>query len=255
MAVTSNMLAQLIEPTLFFSSRPNEKGVTGLLDRAQTLVREVKDEMQAAGEQVHQPSFELGVGKAFVELLATIRQRTWLNDAMRSLEEIPKGTEALHTLAFLERSSVQATQGELADLLGVDRGNFSRNVRRLEEGGFLRSQRAGKKVLYYLTPMASEILDEARPGWKAIHPQTLELLEKDAAAASAVYKMLPSIDALTVREHVEIFQAAKAAAPAGMLQSAGTDLLGMAKMSRMTLKAEVISHRGKMTRVDELRVA
>jgi len=258
MAVTSNILSQLIEPTLFFAARPGEKAVVSLLAKARGLTREVKDAMRAAGEQVHRPSFELGVGSAFVEMLATIKQRTWLNDAIRTLEEIPKGIEALHTVAFLECSSVQATQGELADLIGVDRGNFSRHVRRLEDGGFLRSQRAGKTVLYYLMPMGSEVLNEVRPGWKAIHPQTLKLLDTEAAAASAVLAMMPSLQVLVVQEQAHIFQAAKttkAAIAEFMIQSAGTDLLGIAKMSRRSFDVELSVRQEKKTFVDQLSAA
>ncbi|WEN13785.1 winged helix-turn-helix domain-containing protein [Rhodanobacter sp. AS-Z3] len=135
---------------------------------------------------MHAPSFELGAGTAFVEMLGTMQQRSILGDAIRAATEAPRGTEILHLVGVLSLSTAAATQGGLADRLGIDRGNFNRYVRRLADAGLIQSQRSSRRVDYRPLPLGLEVLNYLRPGWKALDPKTNTLLQFEECIRASV---------------------------------------------------------------------
>lgn len=184
MLFPSHTLARLIEPALQAVSYPRGDRIRPVLSEARSLMRTAKDALRERGGDLDPLSFELGVGTAFVEMLATVEQRSVLGDAVRVAESAQRGLETLHVIGFLSRASVDATQGELADRLRIDRGNFSRLVRSLEDAGLVKSKRTGRKLTYELPPLGVDALSYLRPGWKAIHPQTSHLLDTEDEAVT-----------------------------------------------------------------------
>lgn len=205
MQIQSHNLAILIEPALLALSKPSGELVREVLAEAQALVRQSRAALRQRQAEPDMASFELGVATTFTELLATMEQRSYLDDAMRGVAEVAQGVDVLHVIAFLSRSGIDATQGDLADQLGIDRGNFNRRIRRLEELDLVRSQRRGRKLTYSLSALAYDILTELRPGWRAIHPITRELLESEGAAERAAAGIVMSIHQAIARENVREF--------------------------------------------------
>lgn len=235
MAISSHVVARLIETTLLAVAKPNSEFIRAALGRAQEETRTVRELLRSSGQEVHAPSFELGAGTAFIEVLATMDQRSILGDAIRAAREIQSGVETLHAIAFMARSAQEATQGELADRLGVDRGNFNRRARRLEEAGLVVSQRSGRKVIYALSPLGVDVLNEVRPGWRAIHPETLEVLATEDAARAAASRIAIALQETLAAEQGIVGYRMGAMFGGIGLHDAATDLLGVARIQTRTI--------------------
>lgn len=188
MQLHSDTLAELIEPTLHALRQPTGQRLSPLLVKAKESVVRARAALRNNGP-VHPPSFELGVASAFTQLLSTASQRSVLSDAMAAVTALPKGIETLHQVALINRSAPIATQGDLADRIGMDRGNFNRRIRRLKEDGLVESQRRGQALVYSLTPLGMDVLTEIRPGWRALHPSTLATVHTEEHATELARNM------------------------------------------------------------------
>lgn len=182
MLLRSDILAELIEPTLYALRQPRGELLGPLLLQARDAGLRARQVLQGP-QSLHVPSFELGVATTFTQLLSTAKQRSVLNDALQAVKDISQGVETLHQLALIGRSAAEATQRDLADRIGVDRGNFSRRIRKLESLGLVESERRGQALVYALTPLGSDVLSELRPGWRAINPSTLNPIANEREAA------------------------------------------------------------------------
>mgnify|MGYP003575290268 CR=1 FL=1 len=174
MFFSSQTIARLIEPTLHAVSRPTGEKLRAAHQEASAVVRAIKDNMKSQDLVVHAPSFELGAGSAFLEVLATLQERSVLGDAVRSVGETPRGIEIVHQIALVRTKDQDMGQREIAELLDIDPGNFSRYVRRLEASGVVDVLRSGKQVIYSLSMLGQDVLEQLRPGWKATNPLTNE---------------------------------------------------------------------------------
>lgn len=168
----SETLTELIEPTLFALRSPTGALTSPLVAQARASRLRARAALHDAGRDVDALSFELGVASTFTELLAVTEQRCVLNDALRTVKSIPQGLETLHQIAVINRSGTEANQGELAERIGVDRGNFNRRIRKFVDQGLIESQRRGQSVLYDLTPLGMDVLTQLKPGWRAVNPFT-----------------------------------------------------------------------------------
>lgn len=205
MLMSSQAIARLIEPTLLAITRPDADGVGDLQNDARAFTHSVQAEMKARGEVLHQPSFELGAGTAFVEILATVQQRSGFANALRIANEVPRGLDVLHLIALQINAGSSGNQGELADQLNINRGNFSRHIRRLEEAGLVHSQRANRNVTYSLSMLGMDVLDHLRAGWSIHDPRTNPGTEVTSQARMA------SVSALAVSQGASLIQLFKAA--------------------------------------------
>jgi DNA-binding MarR family transcriptional regulator len=185
MQMSSQAIARLVEPVLFVAARPTEERVKAALDEAQSLWRDLQDQMQRERVAVHEHSYELGASAAFLEILSTLYQRSSFTEAVRAAQEAPQGVETLHVIGMLGRSAKEWAQGDLADALGTDRGNFNRHVKRLLDANLVAATRAGKRVVYSLTLLGMDVLTSVRPGWEALHPSVGTLFETEEQAANA----------------------------------------------------------------------
>lgn len=234
MQAPSHVLASLIEPALLALSKPSEARLQRMLEKAQELRRTVRTAFKESGRNVDAPSFDFGVATAFVELLATAKQRSVLGDSLRELTGVPLGIETLHLIGFLSHSGIEATQGDLADVLKIDRGNFSRRIRQFEELALVDSSKKGRKLSYELTALGFDVLSELRPGWRAIHPMSHEKLISEAAAATAATSIVASIQRVIAGEQSEGRLMDELFTRVIEMGGRSTDLLGVAKSQSRT---------------------
>ncbi|WP_281848698.1 MarR family winged helix-turn-helix transcriptional regulator [Dyella sp. GSA-30] len=150
----------------------------------------IRDQLRDAGESIHVASFELGVATSFMTLLSTAAQRSQLSDAVHLVRQSAQGLRALHQIAVLNRLSTPASQGDLADKIGANRGNFNRTIQKFEAGGLVESVRKGASRYYSLTPLGHDVLARLLPGWRAVDPITGALLQSEGEALAAVDKVL-----------------------------------------------------------------
>lgn len=179
----SETLADLIEPTLYALRNPSSDLLEPLVKSARNARLHAQAALRTTRRDVDLYSFELGVASAMTELLTVADQRTVISDAAKVVKSMPKGLETLHQVAFINRSGLDANQGELAKRIGTDRGNFNRRIKKLLNSGLIESQRRGQSVVYALTPLGMDLLTQLKPGWRAIHPSTHDEICTELEAA------------------------------------------------------------------------
>lgn len=189
----SDTLAELIEPALYALRNPKGAVVAPVAAQARAARLRARSQIQNAGEEVHMPSFELGVASTFTELLAVTEQRSVINDATQAVKSIAQGLETLHQIAVINRTATVANQRELAEQIGADPGNFNRRIRRLVEQGLIESERRGQAMLYTLTPLGLDVLTLLKPGWRAIHPDTHAPVTTEVEALEAARQVMERI--------------------------------------------------------------
>lgn len=181
----SETLAELIEPTLYALRNPNGEQLEPLVALARSARLHARTALREAGREVDPPSFELGVATSFMELLTITEQRSVLSDAARMVKSLPQGLETLHQIAVISRSGTDANQGELAERIGADRGNFNRRIKKLGGHGLIESRRRGQSLVYALTGLGMDVLTQLKPGWRAIHPNTQATITTEVEAFQA----------------------------------------------------------------------
>lgn len=186
----SQTLAALLEPTLRVLSRPQAEALDDLALKARQARSAIRDQFRGTGEPIHPASFELGVATSFMTLLSTAAQRSQLSDAVHLVRQSAQGLRALHQIAVLNRLSTPASQGDLADKIGTDRGNFNRTIQKFEAGGLVESARQGASRYYSLTPLGHDVLARLLPGWRAVDPITGTLLQSEGEAIAAADRVL-----------------------------------------------------------------
>lgn len=193
----SETLAELIEPTLYALRNPSSDLLEPLVKSARNARLHAQAALRTTSRDVDLYSFELGVASAMTELLTVADQRTVISDAAKVVKSMPKGLETLHQVAFINRSGLDANQGELAKRIGTDRGNFNRRIKKLLSSGLIESQRRGQSVVYALTPLGMDLLTQLKPGWRAIHPSTQDEvcteLEATRVAKEESFRIISSI--------------------------------------------------------------
>ncbi|XQA60982.1 hypothetical protein ACM9XD_16465 [Xanthomonas sacchari] len=180
MRLKSEVLAELLEPTLFGLQRPNGERIGKLLSQARAALLRASDMLQMEGREPDRISYELGVATTFTQLLATADQRQYLNDVIARVKDIKDGVQTLHEIALIGRSAPEPTQRELATLLNADRGNFNRRITLLEQVGVVESRRSGQSRVYAMTDLGLDVLGELQPGWRAVHPSRSEMMRTEA---------------------------------------------------------------------------
>lgn len=170
MRVKSEILAELLEPTLSALRQPRSERINDTLKQAKAALLRATDAIHALERPTDQLSIELGVASTLTQLLAAAAQRSVFNNVVSDLRRITGGLEALHQIALVGRSASEPTQREVADRIGADRGNFNRRVRQLEELGLVTSKRRGQARVYAMTDLGLDVLGEVVPGWRGVHP-------------------------------------------------------------------------------------
>lgn len=193
MRLKSEALAGLLEPTLFVLHRPDEERIGKLLAQARAALFRASDALEADGREPDRISYELGVATTFTQLLATADQRQYLNAIIARVMDIKDGVKTLHEIALIGRSASEPTQRDLAALLNVDRGNFNRRISLLDQLGVVESRRKGQSRVYAITDLGRDILDELRPGWRAVHPSRDEMMRTEAEAKRVASDIAMSI--------------------------------------------------------------
>lgn len=193
MWISSSVLAEMLEASLFALRTPSEEALAPLVEKARRFVADATTSLGRDPKAVDKPSYDLGVATVFVELLGTAEQRSEIEDALASLRRRSWGQSLLHEIALIEQNASPVKQGELARELKVDSGNLSRRIQELISLGLVERRNAGRPgTLFALTPLGRDLLDDVMPGWQAIHPRSGKVFESDEAAVKASSALVDS---------------------------------------------------------------
>jgi len=77
----------------------------------------------------------------------------------------------------------EATPGDLVDALHLEKSTVSRNVRRLEEQGWIRTEGEGRRVHYSVTRSGRSLLAAALPDWQKAQRRARDLMGPEGARA------------------------------------------------------------------------
>lgn len=154
MALLIGEQAALLEPVLFAVRRGTRLQIEQVLKDVRALLRQAQRQMGA--QKPHQPSFDLGVASAYYDAVATAHARSSLNDVISAVRATPGGIEILSAI----RTTGQALpQNRLAERLGLDPGNLSRKLQKLEEASAVTLERMGRVSIPKLTELGLDAME------------------------------------------------------------------------------------------------
>ncbi|TLX20772.1 helix-turn-helix domain-containing protein [Thermomonas fusca] len=166
MQPSTEVLERLVGQVLRAITQPRSEHGQVAIEQARAAAQEASTAIHSHGLGLHQPSFDLWVATTIVQVLNGTTQNLWLSDLRVVARAIPHGLETLQEIARLNALGDQPTQQELANWLGVDRGNFNRRIRKLANLGLIESNRRRQALVYALTALGEEVA-QVRPVQRA----------------------------------------------------------------------------------------
>lgn len=153
MALLTGEQAALLEPVLFAVRTGSRRQIEEVLKDVRALLRQAQ--RQVGSQQPHRPSFDLGVASAYYDAVVTAHARSTLNDVISTI----RATNAIDILRAIQETGEALPQNRLAERLGLDPGNLSRKLQKLEEASAIKLERMGRVSIPKLTELGIDALD------------------------------------------------------------------------------------------------